>query len=379
MKTQCVWQALVLLLLAPQLLYGITFEMVKEASREYATGEKDLTDAFVDYIHKFGKTYEGKQEYNRRFAAFRLSMGRLNFYESVTKFHPFGLTKFSDETPEDFNRLHLTKFQDVNATLPPALMDVSSGALNFNYSWVAENKVGPVLNETSYSTSYAFAVAGNIASQHAMVHKSNEVAAVSAMQLIACGKECSGVEGCVKYEQSFVDVMKNLPTSPGIATSASYPYDPKDHGTCKKTGIKVGAKVKSYKAISTDETTIAETLHKEGPLAASLNAEWLQDYKAGIISNPWQCFTNPDHAVLLVGFGTSDQTHSGSEDPFWLIQNSWGSDWGETPDCYLQTSCQPGFLACPACETPLKRGYFRIYRGSGQCGINKMVSTAIVE
>lgn len=44
------------------------------------------------------------------------------------------------------------------------------------------------------------------------------------------------------------------------------------------------------------------------------------------------------HAVKLIGWGTDAGT------PYWLIANSWNSDWGEN-------------------------GFFRIIRGVNECGI----------
>ena len=61
--------------------------------------------------------------------------------------------------------------------------------------------------------------------------------------------------------------------------------------------------LKSWKAISKNETAIAEALVEYGPLSVTLNAEALQFYFGGVY-NPLFC--NPDeldHAVPLVGYG----------------------------------------------------------------------------
>ena len=40
-------------------------------------------------------------------------------------------------------------------------------------------------------------------------------------------------------------------------------------------------------------------------------------YSGGIFNGP--CSTDTDHAVTLVGYTSS----------YWIVRNSWGTDWGE--------------------------------------------------
>jgi cathepsin F len=89
-----------------------------------------------------------------------------------------------------------------------------------------------------------------------------------------------------------------------------------------------------------------------GPLSVALNAEWLQLYEGGVLtSGLLGCDGHSlDHAVLVTGYGNGGLITSVD---FWNVKNSWGADWGE-------------------------KGYFRLQRGVGLCGINNAVSTAFM-
>merc|ERR1711964_358884 len=109
--------------------------------------------------------------------------------------------------------------------------------------------------------------------------------------------------------------------------------------------------VSGFQQISTDEDQIAAALIKYGPLAIGINATPMQWYHGGV-ANPYDFLCNPkklDHGVAIVGFGEDP-----SKGKYWIIRNSWGPTWGE-------------------------KGYYRIVRGKGKCGLNTCVATATMD
>lgn len=96
---------------------------------------------------------------------------------------------------------------------------------------------------------------------------------------------------------------------------------------------------------------------ENGPLVVSLEPHRdLMYYKSGIYQHTGESthehtgeWERVDHAVLLVGFGLNNATK------YWTLQNSWGSDWGET-------------------------GFFRMIRGIDESGVESIaVAAEVVE
>merc|ERR1719324_1505851 len=61
-----------------------------------------------------------------------------------------------------------------------------------------------------------------------------------------------------------------------------------------------------------------------GPVGVSVAASTWYSYESGVFNH---CDKDSviDHAVTLIGFGTDREV----QEKFWLVQNSWGTDWGE--------------------------------------------------
>ena len=106
--------------------------------------------------------------------------------------------------------------------------------------------------------------------------------------------------------------------------------------------------MKSFYGVDSDEDMIARVLMKQGPLAIAISDKLLHFYKDNVLKGEG-CDGDPDHAVVLVGFGTDPDGQK-----YWIVKNSFGEDWG-------------------------KNGYFHLERGVGACGMNKDVTAVEVK
>jgi len=95
---------------------------------------------------------------------------------------------------------------------------------------------------------------------------------------------------------------------------------------------------------------IQEEIMKNGPVEAAFFVFADFDGYSGGVYQRTTTSMEGGHAVKIIGWGTDKDTKL----PYWLIANSWGEDWGEN-------------------------GYFRIRRGTNECGIETEVVAGLVK
>jgi cathepsin L len=76
-----------------------------------------------------------------------------------------------------------------------------------------------------------------------------------------------------------------------------------------------------------DVKTMMKSIVSYGPLIAYVAASspYFQMYASGVLDDPTCVSYSVDHVVLIVGYGTDNVTNT----DYWLIKNSWNTDWGE--------------------------------------------------
>ena len=79
-----------------------------------------------------------------------------------------------------------------------------------------------------------------------------------------------------------------------------------------------------------------------GPVTVAIDAGSLafRFYKHGIFDSKHRCGTALNHAVTVVGYSSMDTDST----PYWIVRNSWGSDWGE--DGYVRMEITGGAGIC---------------------------------
>jgi len=209
-----------------------------------------------------------------------------------------------------------------------------------NFDWREKGAVNDPKNQQQCGSCWAFATVANVEGANFVAN--GELLSLSEQELVGCSDSDNGCEGGLP-ENAYEDMIsKNL----GLELEDDYPYDAVDE-SCKAEQSKEKVFLSGWTPVSDDEEQMQAAVMKYGPLAIGINAQWMQLYSGGI-SNPPVCDPSAlDHGVAIIGWGEEDGT------PYWTIRNSWGSSWGES-------------------------GYYRIIRGKGKCGLNKMVTSAEV-
>lgn len=164
---------------------------------------------------------------------------------------------------------------------------------------------------------WAFAAIANLEGQY--FRKTGILEEFSEQELVDCVHGLSGCKGAGIYK------AYNYFTKNGISTRTSYPYRG-ENGKCRRNQTSK-VKVFGYAEIK-DVTTesLKRTLAQNGPVEVGINTfhENFMRYSGGIF-NDLVCDFSANHAVLLVGYETNENTGK----DYWIVKNSHGATWGE--------------------------------------------------
>jgi C1A family cysteine protease len=278
-----------------------------------------LYDDFQQFKSTYNRRYVTRDEEMKRFENFIINMKEAQRLAELNPLAEFGVTKFSDWSEEEIKHFLSGQVPDTSKYV---VKEPISAPLANPIDWRnTPGVVTSVKNQGNCGTCWSFAAIGATEGAWALSgHIKVPPVSLSEQELLDCA---STVGDAGPYGINFI-VQNN-----GINSFDGYPYSGNCGGACNATAraVKV-ATVKSVKCLNNGgpESDILSWLEK-APMAISLAATTLVNYRSGILTNCGDRDLN--HSITLVGYGSNSTE-------FWTLKNSWGADWGEQGYFHLQ-------------------------------------------
>ncbi|OIV98331.1 hypothetical protein TanjilG_16658 [Lupinus angustifolius] len=284
-----------------------------------------LQDSSIAKIHEqwmsqYERSYENDTEKEKRLKIFMENLEYIEkFNNNANNSYKLGLNKFSDLTTDEFlasyTGLNISRQTSFSSYVKPLKVYHIPASID----WRQKGAVTNVKLQGRCGACWAFSAVGAI--EGFIQIKTGKLVSLSAQQLVDCTS--GGCGGGL-----FQDAFKYIKQTHGIADEASYPYkggsssSSSSSRTCERDKKPSGHINNFIQVPPNDEQQLLRAVSKQ-PVAVSISAtKDFGFYKGGIFKGP--CDSDPlNHAVTLVGYGTSDGTR------YWLIKNSWGESWGE--------------------------------------------------
>ncbi|KAL4710281.1 hypothetical protein ACJJTC_003561 [Scirpophaga incertulas] len=261
---------------------------------------QDAEHHFDEFIRNFNKQYANEQEREVRFRIFKNNLVVINRRNAVdTAEH--AVNQFSDLTTEEFQQYY--GCIDMNSTKASSCTEnIAKTSMNYSaptsFDWRDKNKVTSVKAQGLCGSCWTFSVMGSVEGKYSMVH--DDLKDFSEQQLVDCDPNSHGCHA-------------------------------KENGQCYYDPSKKAATVTGcYHHQFSDEEDLKQVLIDHGPLSVSINGDLLKTYRVGVLAT---CpYRNLNHAVLIVGYGMDGIV------PYWIIKNSWSTNWGESGYVRIQMS-----------------------------------------
>ncbi|CAL5403766.1 unnamed protein product [Camellia sinensis] len=297
-----------------------------------------MKERYEKWLENHGRAYKDRDEWERRFGIYQSNVEYIEHFNSKNLSFKLVDNKFADMTNEEFTSIYLGLGTTGHSVTGMRFGYEESTGLPTIVDWRKQGAVTPVKDQGQCGSCWAFSATAAVEGLTKI--KTGKLVSLSEQELMDCDVE-TGNKGCNGgYMANAFEFIKN---NGGITAESAYPYQG-INGNCDKTkAANHIATISGYVNVTSNNENSLQAAVAKQPVSVGIDAGGyaFQLYAGGIFSA--HCGEDLNHGVIIVGYGENN-----GQNKYWLVKNSWGSNWGES-------------------------GYVRMERGStdkrGTCGI----------
>ncbi|KAG1363324.1 oryzain alpha chain [Cocos nucifera] len=290
--------------------------------------EEEVRRLYQAWKARHSRSNNALDEDERRFEIFRENLRFIDQHNAAADAGVYsfrlGLNRFADLTNEEYRSTYLgvrtagSRRRRSSAAGSDRYRYLSSDDLPDSIDWREKGAVAEVKDQGSCGSCWAFSTVAAVEGINQIV--TGDLISLSEQELVDCdtfyNEGCNG--GLMDYAFEFII------NNGGIDTEKDYPYTGRD-GRCdqyRKNAHVVS--IDSYEDVPINDEKALQKAVANQPVSVAIEGSSVafQFYESGIFTG--YCGTALDHGVTAVGYGSEN----GKD--YWIVKNSWGSEWGES-------------------------------------------------
>ncbi|XP_038896226.1 vignain-like [Benincasa hispida] len=346
-------EAIMKFLIVPLVLIVLTFglcESFKFEGKELES-EESLWHLYKRWSSHHRILRNGREMHNR-FKVFKENAKYVFKVNQMNKSLKLKLNQFADMSDDEFINTHvssnITYYKNLHAKKIEALGGRVGGFmyehvedLPSSIDWRKKGAVTDIKNQGRCGSCWAFAAVAVVEGINQI--KTNKLVSLSEQEVVDCDYKDGGCGGGF-YDSAFEFMMENN----GITIEENYPYYAENRYCLAQKGNK-RVTIDGYENVPPNNENALKKAVAHQPVAVSIAASGrrFRYYSEGMFTENDYCGDRIDHTVVVVGYGTEED---GTD--YWIIKNSWGTNWGLEGYMKMQRGAQQPEGVCGLAMNP---------------------------
>lgn len=308
--------------LAALALLSLSLTLLLTCASSVGRSEAEERMVYHDWIARhrraFGVDFNRTTDDDTRFNIFLDNLRYIDAHNARAGVgYRLGLTAFTGLSHEEFSA------QYIHGATPPAPVHDAGTTITMadiprSVDWRTAGAVAPVKSQGQCGSCWAFSAISSVES--AVKLDGGDLVPLSEQEVIDCVRT-DGSKGC---HGGYVNEAFDFIAAKGACSQDSYPYTGSDEAHC--TACPKAASIAGFERVAANDEAALMVAVARQPVSVLIEGSGrnFQHYSSGVFTGA--CGTSIDHAIVAVGYGGSSDVET---DNFWIMRNSWSTDWGE--------------------------------------------------